>query len=253
MSNTVDSRINGFLDEQMNCSDQEAFVNLLGEDAQLRAAVEQQQAIDFALRRLYSEDRLHNAMRKIDSVLQKIPYAPGQLRTPLRRWRALSAAALLAVSLAGLWYSWAATRPLPAVDVYEAQPWRSFATVYDDTIRNGFKPAWICRNESQFERAFTRRFQQPLLLAALPSGVTAGGISYSNTMSQATINVLGRVEGTPVMIFVDKRAAEVGPPAPLPSGLHIFRREIDELVLYELTPLDRPNILPYFYRPKKID
>jgi hypothetical protein len=253
MSDTADprTRINEFLDGQLAPSEREVFLKLLSEDAQLRAAYEQQCAIDTALRRIFREDPSEKLLERVETSLLQNGNAPPRFQTKFHLWRSLAVAALLAFSIAGLWYSWSVTRPTPVVDVYKAQPWRSFATVYYDTIRDGFKPAWVCRNELQFETAFSRRFRQPLLLAALPSGITAGGISYSNTLSPATINVLGRVEGTPVMVFVDKRAVDHGPPPPAPSELHLFRREIDDLVLYELTPLDRANILPYFYRPHK--
>lgn len=251
MSNPNDPRLDAFLDDQMNPSGRDAFADLLDQDANLRAKFVQQRAIDSSLRRLYGQQQLEKLLEVIEASLVQNPGGAGRFRTAFRGWRALSAAALVAISLGGLWYSWRITQPSPVVDPYAPQPWRSFATVYHDTIQDGFKPAWICRNERQFERAFSRRFKQPLLLAALPSGITAGGISYSNTISEATINVLGKVEGAPVMIFVDKRTADAGPPPPPPPDLHLFRREIDELVLYELTPFDRPNILPYFYNPRK--
>jgi hypothetical protein len=60
--------------------------------------------------------------------------------------------------------------------------------------------------------------------------------------------MLARVNGLPVMVFVDRANADTHPT--LPSGenkLHLFRKELGPLVLYELTPLDRPNVSDYLY------
>lgn len=251
MINSPDPRIDAFLDDRMAPSEKDAFLELLQHDASLRSQLEHQQAIDQSLKRVFGESQIEIVRKKFETAIERCRDT-ATLRLPMRpRWRLLAAAALVSFSLCGVWYSWTVTRPPPVVDVYEAQPWRSFGTVYHDTVRDGFKPAWICRNERQFERAFTRRFRQPLLLASMPSGISAGGISYSNTVSPNTINVLGRVDGTPVMIFVDRLSSDYGPPPPPPPNLQLFRREIGDLVLYEVTPFDRPNILPYFYTPAK--
>lgn len=243
--------MDSYLDDRMEPSEKEVFADRLACDAGLRADYERQRAIDASLQRVYRGAHLDQLLERVEMAIggeigETQPFNPSQ-----RGWRVFAAAALLALSLVGVWYSWSMTRPPPVVDVYAKQPWRGFATVYYDTIRDGFKPAWICRTEQQFERTFSRRFRQPLLLAKLPSGMTAGGISYSNTLSEATINVLGRVDGTPVMIFVDRVDVDHAPLPPPPPELRIFKRQLDDLVLYELTPLDRPNILPYFYNPHK--
>ena len=250
MSNTADSRIEAFLDDRMDSSEKQAFLDLLHQDPELRAEFDRQRAIDASLRRICDESRLDPLLGRLETALHNAPETRLAARSPVRVWRGFAAAALLAFSVCGVWYSWNVSKPKPIANVYEPQRWRSFETVYYDTIRNGFKPAWICRDERQFQRAFSDRFRQPLLLSALPSGITAGGIAYSNTITESTINVLGKVDGTPIMIFVDKVAADHGPPPPPPPQLHLFRREIDNLVLYELTPLDRPHILPFFYNPK---
>lgn len=243
-----ESRVDHFHDGELTPSQREEFLHQLEGDPALRAQVECQKWIDQSIRQWSADSKVDHLLPRIEEALAGQRYQSTAWRQIVR---ILGAAALVVFSMAGLWYSWKTTRPQPIVDVYQPQPWRNFATVYYDTIRDGFKPAWICRNEKQFETAFSRNLRQPLLLATLPSGVTAGGISYSNSLTPATINVLGRVNGTPVMVFVDRLAAEVTPLPPPPPELHLFRREIDALVLYELTPLDRPEILPFFYNPNK--
>lgn len=250
MSEKSDPRLDAYLDDRMSPSERQDFRQTLDSDPSLRAILERQQAIDASLRRVFGSVNIDKAVAAIDAEAPGATLIIQESETLPARWKLMAAAALLAISSAGLWYSWSISKPAPVADVYAPQPWRSFETVYGDAIRNGFKPDWICRNEREFERTFARRLRQPLLIAALPAGVTAGGISYSNTITESTINVFGRVQGTPVMVFVDKAASDLKT-MPQPDGkLHVFRREVGSLVLYELTPLDQPNILPHFYTPK---
>lgn len=250
MNDSPESSLNAYLDDALNPSQREQFEDLLRNDPALRRLLEQQQAIDASLRRTHSIARTEKADAAI--IAQSFPTFTTIPHPVLRsaRWKLPAAAALVAMTFAGLWYSWSISQPAPIVDAYAPQPWRNFETVYNDTLRNGFKPDWICRNEKEFERTFARRFRSPLLLAALPSGITAGGISYCNTITEGSINVLGRVNGTPVMIFVDRSEA---PPKAMPepgSKLNVFHRKLDGLELYELTPLVEPKVLPYFYIPQ---
>jgi len=49
-------------------------------------------------------------------------------------------------------------------------------------------------------------------------------------------------------VFVDKASEDkhVAEPS-AKSGLHLFRKELGPLVLYELTPLDHPSVMDYLY------
>ena len=250
LDSNMDPRIHEFLDQRMSPDERAAFLEQVSQDDALHQELDAQQEINAALARCFGHPRLDKALAAITAAGSPTQTPPDKPPIRLTRGaRLLAAAALLAMSAGGLWYSYALLRPRPAVDPYALQPWRSFETVYNDTVREGFKPAWVCRNEREFERTFARRIKQPLLLAKLPAGVTAGGLGYSNTITPLTINVLGRVDGTPVMVFVDKLAADIGPPPPPPKGLNIFRHQIADLVLYEVSPLDQPHILQHFYVP----
>lgn len=246
MSESPLDRLDAYLDGTMSASEQESFRKLLEQDVELRVQLERQRLIDDSLRRLYgSAPKVSLAQ---PAVVTGGKFAGAQNLLKSRTGRNLAAAALLAISLLAAWYSWSLSRPPQFEDIYAEQPWRSFETVYADTVAGGFKPAWICRNDREFRSVFARKLKQPLLLAALPPGVSAGGITYSNTLSPSTINVLARVDDTPIIVFVDKKSAETTPP-PMPARLKVFRREINDLVLYEVSPLDSPHILPHFFQP----
>lgn len=247
MNRPSNQPINDYLD-RMNPTERTAFLASLSDEA--RAELELQQSIDDSLHRVFGR-RLDDLETRIAKSIETIPDATANQNFFWRVRRGLAIAALLAFAAGGIWYSWTLVRPTPLEDVYAPQPWRSFSMVYDHMRRNGFQPDWVCRSERQFEAAFSRRFRQPLLLAALPAGVSAGGISYSHTLSESTVTVLGNVDNEPILVFVDRLSADQLPPPPVPEGLNLFRREIDDLVLYELTPHDHPAVLPYFYNPSK--
>jgi hypothetical protein len=68
-------------------------------------------------------------------------------------------------------------------------------------------------------------------------------------MSRYTTTMLARVDDQPVMVFVDRKEnqeEDVIPPAPN-SGLHLFRKDLGDLVLYEVTPFDQARVIDFLY------
>ena len=58
--------------------------------------------------------------------------------------------------------------------------------------------------------------------------------------------MLARVDGVPVMVFVDRTSADTDPKLDQGRvGLHLFRKELGSLVLYEVTPLGEPRVMDY--------
>jgi hypothetical protein len=97
--------------------------------------------------------------------------------------------------------------------------------------------------------AFCRRLGQALLLLPPPPGVAWAGLDYCNSISPRTMFVLAWVKGEKVIVFADQAESDKGQTLPLESGLHLFRRHVGNLVLYECTPLDQPLVLDQFYIP----
>jgi hypothetical protein len=52
-----------------------------------------------------------------------------------------------------------------------------------------------------------------------------------------------------VVLYIDRIANDANLPDPGP-GLRMFRKPVGNLVLYEVTPLDRPQVLPHLSDPK---
>ena len=60
---------------------------------------------------------------------------------------------------------------------------------------------------------------------------------------------LARVDGQPVVVFVDRAERDPSTLQEPTEGLHLFRRPLGGLVLYELTPLEYPALLEQFFLP----
>ena len=172
----LDAYLDGLLDD----ADRKAFQLDLDRRHDLRSAVEHQQAIDAALKRLVSppsEEQLNLIAHRADEA--------GRRRiSPGRGWRVaarrLAVAAALAGGTFGAWQIWDFVRPgSHSANPYVQQPWRSFETVYRDKIADGFQPAWICKDDKEFADSFWAIHRQRLLLGELPEGTKALGLAYS--------------------------------------------------------------------------
>lgn len=126
----------------------------------------------------------------------------------------------------------------------DSTPRLSMQRFYDKAIASGFQPGWVCETDDEFAQTFENRFGVPMLARNLPDDVQLLGLGYGHVLTRYTIVVFARVQGQPVMLFVDR----IAPPASLPrvkSGFNRFHRELDGIQIYELTPLDQPRLIDY--------
>ena len=167
------------------------------------------------------------------------------------RFGRLAVAAAVAGGLVGVWLiAQNVTSPRPGGG-YQSQPWRAMQTVYHDLVTEGFEPLWVCKDDQEFADSFRSTYHQGLLLTEMPPGTTTLGLSYCNSLTARTTCLLATAGGEPVVVFVDR--IERDQPQSAPEGLHLHRRQIDRLVLYELSPLEEPAVLPWFFNPDKAE
>lgn len=153
---------------------------------------------------------------------------------------AVAAAACLIWSVV-IW-QWRGT--LPVVPFFAPQ---SLVALHVRTVSEGFTPYYICDNPIRFAQTFAARQGVPLKLADLPEGARMLGLSYLGGLSRDTTAMLGEASAQPVMVFVDRLRTDRRQGTPRPSrGLRVFRRQLESLVLYEVTPLDHPTFLDAF-------
>lgn len=160
----------------------------------------------------------------------------------------LAAACVALVVLAGWQVRLFFSKP-ERIDPYARQPWRDFAAVFQDEMTGDFKPAWTCEDDATFARFVEERFGQPAVLGMLPAGTVALGWSYANTLSENTAYLLGTVGEARVLVFVDRLDRDAQRSAARCNGVHVHRRELGALVLYEVSTLDQPYFLDKFRIP----
>lgn len=249
-----DRQLDAYLDGVLRPHEQEAFVQRLSREPSLGVEVERQGMIDDALKRLFMPPNIQGALERLTTLIDSAqvatavaPSAKKQRWSPKAR---LAIAAAVALGTVSVWLNRDLLLPTRGVDPYAPQPWRSPAVAYQFEVDRGFSPDWVCETDRQFRAAFQRRFNQPLLLGELPDGVAAVGLAYRNVITSRTVVLLARVGETDVLVLVDRADADSGQSVALSSDLHLHRRLLGELVLYELSLLDKPHLLRHFFVPQ---
>lgn len=220
----------------------EAFERSVASDPGLANQVRLQAQIDRALGRLFAESpALAGKMAGTAAGRTAGRVAPGVstgAASPRRLWFrpaiwSVAAVVVIAAALAVYFGVFAGGRS--AV----------LAKVYRDQVAAGFKPQRVCTTVGEFS-GWTRAYVgQPLYPPEQHPGVEFVGWSYAPAITKNTPILLARVDGKDVVVVMDRKVKETHElPVPKGDGLSGFRAEIGSAVLYEVTPLDHPAILP---------
>ncbi|MBC8104975.1 MAG: hypothetical protein H7Z14_00160 [Anaerolineae bacterium] len=263
--------IDAYCDDQMSSEKRSRFEEQLAREPALRDAVARQRQIDQSLQRMFMP--VIGAGLGADAVLAKLkpPHAaevpaPSNgkvihhsqhathnvqprkfVRTPL----AIAAALVFLVcGPFAIWNAWDAFYQ-PSKVAYEPKPVRPLDVAYRAEVESGFNCDWACKSQNEFGAYFAAGFGQPLQMKDPPADVASIGLKYTGGITPNTISYMARVQGQPVMVFADKLDADAAAGQTLanPKGLHIYKRTIGPLVLYEVSPLDKPMLLDLFYTP----
>jgi hypothetical protein len=227
------------------------FQRRLDRDPELRREIELQDRVDQSIRRLFAPSPMKlPTSPATNSVSSSRTIAPSVSRTRSHpsSWR--SRVAAIAAILAFVIGAWSIVLNIPRTNPrYTPPSWQSLEAIYAQRIDQGFEPDWICDNEIQFERAFLGQYDQALQLRPTPSSIQTLGLAYANTMSERTMMLLARVDGEPVMVFIDRLNRDTNPTLAEDSPLTLHQTTIGSLVLYEMSPFGRPRVLEYFHEP----
>jgi hypothetical protein len=220
-----------YLDGLVEGDDRVAAERRIAGDTKAAREVELQGEIDRSLRRLFGEGGGVVEVPALGGTIAKVG--------PRTRWRWVAAAAAVAlVTLAGLY----------GVLLLTADRTDRLGPIYTNEVAGGFVPREVCTDAAQFAAWTKEHYGQALYPSADAerAGVTLVGWSYGVGVTNYSGVLLARVEGTPVVVLVDKAKAEGLRELPKPEGgsLRSFRRRIGDLVLYEVTPLAEPRVLP---------
>jgi anti-sigma factor RsiW len=241
-SPTRDDRLEAYLDGLLDDAERAEFEAALAGEPTLRAAAELQTRVDASLRRAFgvappSEQQVTMLLASKSAAEAE----PGSLPWARLGWIAGALAAAAAVAWALLGNPLAERRGDGRQFVARPLP-----DVYREALANGFEPAYNCTEAERFADTFNRRQGAPLKLLKLPIGVRMLGLAYPGGLSRDTTAMLCRVDGQPVMLFVDRSAADQAFATDhSDKSVRVFRAERDGLVFYEVTPHDKPRVLDF--------
>lgn len=245
---THDEHLDAYLDGLLTPTERAAFEQELAQNAAMRAALDRQHRIDEALRALYAAPAAAAVLSGVTRQARAgAGHRPVAVTPGARRW--LAVAASVGIIIVSGWVSWPYLQPTQKHDPYAHTRPRTVTQYYHEAVAAGMKPDWLCKTEEEFRTAFERRLQSDLTLATLPEGIKVVGLAYRNVITPKTVCVLGEVHGHPVIVFVDRAAADTAPQPERECGLRMFRRDLGDLVLYEMTPLEQPFLLEHFRQP----
>jgi hypothetical protein len=255
--------LESYLDGQLTGEMRARFEDEIARDPSLRAEIARQRTIDESLNRAFAVTG--SAESILGSLIATSPAAhagngrahatqPAAQRAAGARWirpRLAIAAAIvfLVCGPVALYFAWdsfrEATAPTIVVNPKKVQP---LDTLYKQEVKDGFNCDWQCKTNNEFGAYFASTFGEPLMMKDPPQQVAPVGLKYAGGITPNTISYMARVNDQPVMVFTDKQVADKGQALSDPN-LHIFKRTIGPLVLYEVTPLDEPKLLDLFYKP----
>jgi hypothetical protein len=218
-----------YLDGDLAGDELAEFQNELSTSPELRGQVELQERINAGLRRMFAPE-------------ESAATAPNPPRSILGRfhWRPWAIAAGLLLAIAGAWW---ATRPPPGPDPLEAE--------YRRIVDAGFTPQQVCTDDATFRAWVMDKFGQPLQPRSDRGSVQFVGWNSSRVLSVYSGLLLARVQGREVVVLIDRAGIEDGKlPRPADPSLRQYRRVMGNLVLYEITPLDRPAVLDALVQPR---
>ena len=254
--------VNAHADGLLTPEQQAQFDRALATNAYLRNEVAKQARIDESLKRRFAAPSADEVLRRALGENQtaapakkakKAPKAPRRDWSPMAKYASLAAAVLLMAG-AGSWY-WLYQPDIggqtPVARSSGAPPVgpqsRDLKGVYDETVASGFTPKWVCKTDKQFFLTTYNRFGRGLLLAGLPPDIKALGWSYGVAISPKTAYLLADVRGHKVVVFIDEATYDGKQRSPADCSLYMHYRRIDDLILYEISDLDQPAMLEYFY------
>lgn len=179
--------------------------------------------------------RMDESLSRLFAAPDESVLVPGRLksRRSIPRWLPFAAVAALLIAAGGVW--WFAFR-IPVRDV--------LTPGYRATVAAGFLPATVCTTDEEFA-AWCRQYTGQPIYPGHPDGVEYVGWNYGNVISRVTCVLLVRVSGEPVVVYMERAdQMTVKPAATTDPALHIFSKQIGDVMLYEVSPKPTAAVLP---------
>lgn len=224
-----------YLDGMLEGDALAAFERRLSAEEALRRTLENHRTIDAGLKRVFKTPTIRVSLAEVEPP-GPVPMAtkPRSFKFPIAPRFLLYAAIIGIAVLVGWWQMLGPTSS-------GGPPRLSAGGVFANLTSKGFKPQFVCTTDEAFNETMTKRFGQGLLIASAPN-IELIGWAYSDGYNGAVIStheliLMAKVDGKEAVVFMDRKRNEpwLGIKKEAPPGMRVFRREIGEYVLYELT------------------
>lgn len=255
-SNMPPDPLDLYLDGALEGAELAAFEKRLASDPSLRRAVDQHRRIEAGLKKRFKTPAISIVLPANAPTSIPFPAAPakaiGSFRFPVAPRILLYAAVVAIVGIVGWWQM----SPRSRIKVVPI----TMGGVYAKLTGNGFKPEFVCTTDEKFNETMHKRFGQGLLIASAPN-IELIGWAYSDNYGQSVVSkneliLMAKVDGKETLVFMDQKKNEPGflgfggVKQDPPPGMHVFRREVGEYVLYELTAAAEPVLAERAYIPE---
>lgn len=233
-----------FLDGDLPPHQLDQVEKMLEADQRVAEYLELQEQISGSLQRVFSPPALDpEFLRELaePQTTDEEQVSPAPVASAPTR-RLVLATLATAASLSIVWLSVRSFVATPETTIaYRERP---LVEVYQQCVRDGFEPYWVCDNPDLFAATFERRQGVQLKLGELPAGQEMLGLSYLAGLSRDSTSMLAMVEGQRVIVIVDRVENDWRPETGLfeEAGLRVIRWEQYRLAFYQVSPPDTPRL-----------
>ncbi len=238
-----DRMLDAYIDEALSPDERRDFEAAIAADASLRADVELMRRMEQSIRRVYSPPAASDVVERPGIGARR----GSAISMPSRRRLLGYAAAAVLLVAASITYRVYFAPAMPTITPIPP------GSAYTRLVNAGFKPEFVCTTDEEFEKTVRDRFGQGLLIEPSEGLTLLGwgyGSGYSGTpLTRDTLVLLARSNEAPVVVFMDHAKNDREIEQPKEPGLHLHKRRIGRLVLYEVSASPTELVIDKAYDP----
>jgi hypothetical protein len=252
--------VDAYLDGLLSGPERAAFEARLAGDADLRAELDAQRRLDRSLRGLFVVPPPPPLPPGVHVNGHPRPTSPGAAgaggatATAVGSLLAGKGPLILALLLsllggAGLWWLAAGGRFWS-----RSKPDLSIENAYKQLQTDGFAPETRVTTEAELAKLLVERLDSRIRLSRVvmrqaPPGVQWLGLAGHCGLPFGGAIVMSKVDGRDVLLMVGPSYGNGTQTVPSGSKLHLFRRDVGPLVVWEVTPHKQPKLLDLIALP----
>jgi hypothetical protein len=217
-----------YLDGQLENAERLRIEARLAAEPELAKQLAQAREIDDALRTAFAVPASSDIENALALPAQPVTVHAVRATRPGLLW-ALAATLALVVTVWGVRF---ATTKGPLALVYAGQQ------------ETNFTPMQVCTTDEAFAEWTRVKLDKALVPGALPASVSLVGWSYASELGGYTPLLIAKVEGHDVLVIMDKASVLRDVSTRGTGNLHVFEQTLGDLRFIEISPLDRPTIIP---------